>query len=142
MFTNVNSQVPIKRKAPAEVNEESENNASKRLKISLDDRASKFKSSASSKARSRRRDISVISVTGSVIANDNDGHLVYKIGEIIQGRYQVESLLGEGTFGKVLKVKDILSSKPVALKIIKNIKKYREAAKLEINVLSKLNYLV
>ena len=139
MFTNVNSQVPIKRKAPAEVNEESENNASKRLKISLDYRATNFKSSATSKPRSRRRDISVISVTGSVIANDNDGHLVYKIGEIIQGRYQVECLLGEGTFGKVLKVKDILLSKPVALKIIKNIKKYREAAKLEINVLSKLS---
>ena len=81
----------------------------------------------------------MMSATGSVIANDNDGHLVYKIGELIQDRYRVESLLGEGTFGKVLKVKDILSSKPVALKIIKNIKKYREAAKLEINVLSKLS---
>ena len=64
-----------------------------------------------------------MSVTGSVIANDNDGHLVYKIGELIQNRYQVESLLGEGTFGKVLKVKDTLSSKPIALKVIKNIKR-------------------
>ena len=107
----------------------------------MDDKAPKFKSSASSKARSRRREISIMSVPGSVIANDNDGHLVYKIGELIQDRYQVESLLGEGTFGKVLKVKDTFSSKPIALKIIKNIKKYREAAKLEINVLSKLSEL-
>lgn len=140
MLENVNAQVPNKRKAP-EVIEEGQNNDTKRQKRSLDDRASKVKSSASSKARSRRRDISVISATGSVIANDNDGHLVYKIGELIQDRFRVESLLGEGTFGKVLKVKDILSSKPVALKIIKNIKKYREAAKLEINVLSKLSEL-
>ena len=80
-----------------------------------------------------------MSVTGSVIANDDDGHLVYEVGEVLQARYQIESLLGEGTFGKVLKVKDLLSSKFVALKIIKNVQKYREAAKLEINVLSKLS---
>jgi len=36
-------------------------------------------------------------------------------------------------------VQDIYKKRSVALKIIKNVKKYREAAKLEINVLSKLN---
>jgi len=46
--------------------------------------------------------------------------------------------LGEGTFGKVVKVKDLYKNEVVALKIIKNVKKYREAAKLEINVLEKL----
>ena len=62
-----------------------------------------------------------MSVTGSVIANDDDGHLVYEVGEVLQARYQIESLLGEGTFGKVLKVKDLLSSKFVALKMSKKV---------------------
>ncbi len=46
--------------------------------------------------------------------------------------------MGEGTFGKVVKVRDVYKNEIVALKIIKNVKKYREAAKLEINVLEKL----
>lgn len=48
--------------------------------------------------------------------------------------------LGEGTFGKVVEVADEKTSpnRRLALKIIKNVSKYREAAKLEINVLNKL----
>ncbi|VVC94480.1 unnamed protein product [Leptidea sinapis] len=46
--------------------------------------------------------------------------------------------LGEGTFGKVVEVKDLEMEHRMALKIIKNVEKYREAAKLEINVLEKL----
>ena len=50
------------------------------------------------------------------------------------------SISGEGTFGKVAKVRDLANGGATfALKIIKNIHKYREAAKLEINVLRKLN---
>lgn len=48
--------------------------------------------------------------------------------------------LGEGTFGKVAECKDMSrDGETVALKIIKNVDKYRDAAKLEINVLEKLN---
>lgn len=47
--------------------------------------------------------------------------------------------LGEGTFGKVVQVKDTRqNSAQLALKIIKNVPKYRDAARLEINVLRKL----
>lgn len=78
---------------------------------------------------------------------------------------KVLATLGEGTFGRVVKVKDMekydhlmrrqkkeiyLSNvnffliyyrhRSIALKIIKNVDKYREAAKLEINVLEKLNF--
>ena len=96
-------------------------------------------SSAASRHRRRQRDVSVASsVAASVIAKDGEGHLVYSEGEVLQARYRVRSLLGEGTFGKVLQVDDLLTSKTVALKIIKNVKKYREAAKLEVNVLNKL----
>ncbi|ESO85325.1 hypothetical protein LOTGIDRAFT_221368 [Lottia gigantea] len=52
---------------------------------------------------------------------------------------EVVGTLGEGTFGKVAECKDLHApGNRVALKIIKNVEKYREAAKLEINVLEKL----
>merc|ERR1719151_236570 len=54
------------------------------------------------------------------------------------GRYKIISELGEGTFGKVVKCEDLYKGRMIAIKIIKNVKKYREAAKLEINVLNKL----
>ena len=72
------------------------------------------------------------------IQDDEEGHLMYKVGDILQARYEIKSDLGEGTFGKVVKVVDKYNHREVALKIIKNVQKYREAAKLEINVLSKI----
>jgi len=73
------------------------------------------------------------------ITDDSDGHLAYLPGDFVSDRYEIMSTLGEGTFGKVVKVKDHENEDYVAMKIIKNIHKYREAAKLEINVLQKLN---
>ncbi|KAI1290149.1 Serine/threonine-protein kinase Doa [Halotydeus destructor] len=71
--------------------------------------------------------------------DDEDGHLVYRIGQILQERYKVLGTLGEGTFGKVVRVHDMRNEQVIALKIIKNVEKYREAAKLEINVLEKIS---
>jgi len=73
------------------------------------------------------------------ITDNSDGHLAYLPGDFVSERYEIQSTLGEGTFGKVVKVRDHDSDSYVAMKIIKNIHKYREAAKLEINVLQKLN---
>jgi hypothetical protein len=72
------------------------------------------------------------------IEDDDEGHLIYSSGDILQNRFKIANTLGEGTFGKVVKVKDMFKNEVIALKIIKNVKKYREAAKLEINVLEKL----
>ncbi|XP_054158059.1 dual specificity protein kinase CLK2-like isoform X2 [Oppia nitens] len=72
------------------------------------------------------------------IEDDADGHLIYKDGDVLQERYKIVSTLGEGTFGKVVRVVDLRSDELMALKIIKNVKKYRDAAKLEINVLEKI----
>jgi len=74
----------------------------------------------------------------SEIQDDKEGHLIYKTGDILQGRYKILGELGEGTFGKVVKCEDLYKGRTIAIKIIKNVKKYREAAKLEINVLNKL----
>ncbi|XP_055766139.1 dual specificity protein kinase CLK2-like [Salvelinus fontinalis] len=70
----------------------------------------------------------------------DDGHLAYQNGDVLQERYEVISLLGEGTFGKMVRCVDRRRAGAcVALKIIKNMEKYRQAAKLEINVLEKIN---
>ena len=73
------------------------------------------------------------------LTDNSDGHLAYLPGDWVTDKYEIMSTLGEGTFGKVVKVRDTENDNHVAMKIIKNIHKYREAAKLEINVLKKLN---
>ncbi|TRY79192.1 hypothetical protein TCAL_07376 [Tigriopus californicus] len=95
-------------------------------------------SSRSSRHQSSRHRYPSSRASVKVIEDDEDGHLVYSNGYVIQNRFKILSTLGEGTFGKVVKVKDLYKNEVVALKIIKNVKKYREAAKLEINVLEKL----
>ncbi|XP_069700164.1 dual specificity protein kinase CLK2 isoform X9 [Periplaneta americana] len=72
------------------------------------------------------------------VEDDEDGHLIYRHGDVLQDRYKILATLGEGTFGKVVKVKDLHADHVMALKIIKNVEKYREAAKLEINALEKI----
>ncbi|CAB3368562.1 Hypothetical predicted protein [Cloeon dipterum] len=72
--------------------------------------------------------------------DDDEGHLMYRHGDCLQHRYRILATLGEGTFGKVVKVKDMdRNDRVFALKIIKNVEKYREAAKLEINALEKIS---
>jgi CDC-like kinase len=70
--------------------------------------------------------------------DDESGHLIYKPGNVINSRYEVLRTVGEGTFGKVAECIDIRKQGRIALKIIKNVDKYRESAKLEINVLEKI----
>ncbi|XP_059611272.1 probable serine/threonine-protein kinase dyrk2 isoform X2 [Phlebotomus argentipes] len=72
------------------------------------------------------------------IRDDKEGHLIYHTGDILHNRYKILATLGEGTFGRVVKVKDLQMDHCMALKIIKNVEKYREAAKLEINALEKI----
>ncbi|XP_043933137.1 dual specificity protein kinase CLK3 isoform X2 [Protopterus annectens] len=74
------------------------------------------------------------------VEDDKEGHLMYQLGDWLQERYEIVGNLGEGTFGKVVECVDhCRSNSRVALKIIKNVEKYREAARLEINVLEKIN---
>ncbi|CAF0964137.1 unnamed protein product [Adineta steineri] len=75
------------------------------------------------------------------IRDDDEGHLIYVPGDILHHQYEIRRTLGEGTFGKVVEVRDLRGdgSTRLALKIIKNVEKYREAARLEINVLKTIN---
>ncbi|RWS24635.1 LAMMER dual specificity kinase-like protein [Leptotrombidium deliense] len=80
------------------------------------------------------------------VEDDEEGHLIYRNGDFETKQFsyftlfncKLETLEGSGTFGKVVRVLDLRTEQLVALKIIKNVEKYREAAKLEINVLEKL----
>ncbi|XP_025829002.1 serine/threonine-protein kinase ppk15 isoform X4 [Agrilus planipennis] len=95
-------------------------------------------SAATAIARKYHSRLAAVSSRAPSVEDDEEGHLIYRAGDVLQDRYKILGTLGEGTFGKVVKVKDIDIEHIMALKIIKNVEKYREAAKLEINVLEKL----
>ena len=71
-------------------------------------------------------------------ANDADGHLRYALGDALTNEYKIISLLGEGTFGRVLECWDAISERRCAIKVIRNVQKYRDAAMVEIEVLKTL----
>ncbi|KAJ0511458.1 putative dual-specificity kinase CMGC-CLK family [Helianthus annuus] len=51
---------------------------------------------------------------------------------------RISSKMGEGTFGQVLECLDNEKKEPVAIKAVRSINKYREAAMIEMDVLQKL----
>ncbi|XP_027081209.2 serine/threonine-protein kinase AFC3-like isoform X1 [Coffea arabica] len=67
--------------------------------------------------------------------DDPEGHYVFSIGENLTPRYKILSRMGEGTFGRVLECWDREARNYVAIKVVRSIHKYREAAKIEVNVL-------
>ncbi|KAI5560862.1 hypothetical protein POPTR_016G079900v4 [Populus trichocarpa] len=70
--------------------------------------------------------------------DDKDGHYVFAIGDNLTPRYRILSKMGEGTFGQVLECFDNEKKELVAIKIVRSIHKYREAAMTEIDVLQRL----
>uniref|UniRef100_A0A672YQQ3 dual-specificity kinase n=1 Tax=Sphaeramia orbicularis TaxID=375764 RepID=A0A672YQQ3_9TELE len=62
------------------------------------------------------------------VRDDEEGHLICRSGDVLQERYEIVSTLGEGTFGRVMQCVDHRrAGSHVALKIIKNVEKYKEA---------------
>jgi len=95
--------------------------------------ASDYSRSTSSNIRSKEEG----SRTGSPPwrSDDKDGHYMFKLGENLTPRYKILSKMGEGTFGQVLECWDRKSKDLVAIKIVRGLKKYREAAMIEVDVL-------
>jgi len=54
------------------------------------------------------------------------------------GRYVVEKLLGDGTFGRVLGCTDMQTKENVAVKVVKGVRRYCEHAEAEAEVLSEI----
>ncbi|XP_005795375.1 dual specificity protein kinase CLK4-like isoform X1 [Xiphophorus maculatus] len=76
------------------------------------------------------------------VEDDDEGHLIYHNGDMLKARYEILCTLGEGAFGKVVECIDHDNhGARVALKIIKNIDRYREAAMSEVEVLKRLKTL-
>ncbi|XP_024918856.1 dual specificity protein kinase CLK4-like isoform X2 [Cynoglossus semilaevis] len=95
---------------------------------------SRHRSSSRRSHRRRKRSRSV--------EDDGEGHLIYHNGDMLRARYEIVCTLGEGAFGKVVECFDHANhGARVALKIIKNIDRYREAAKSEVEVLEQLKTL-
>ncbi|KAI9137318.1 kinase-like domain-containing protein [Paraphysoderma sedebokerense] len=67
--------------------------------------------------------------------DDSDGHYIITPNEELTSRYTITRLLGQGTFGRVAECYDHYTGSKVAVKIIRAIPKYREAAAIEIKVL-------
>lgn len=71
--------------------------------------------------------------------DDDDGHYIVVPGADLTERYQMDKLLGQGTFGKVVKAVDRRRGNDcVAIKIIRSVQKYRDASKIELRVLRTL----
>ncbi|KAF9871370.1 hypothetical protein CkaCkLH20_11017 [Colletotrichum karsti] len=71
--------------------------------------------------------------------DDKDGYYKLRIGEIMNGRYQVQSALGKGMFSGVARAVDITNKKLVAIKIMRNNDALRKGGFTEIAILQKLN---
>ncbi|CAN8274012.1 unnamed protein product [Cochlearia groenlandica] len=70
--------------------------------------------------------------------DDKDGHYLFELGDDLTPRYKIYSKMGEGTFGQVLECWDRERKEMVAVKIVRGVKKYREAAMIEIEMLQQL----
>jgi len=76
------------------------------------------------------------------VEDDEEGHLIYHNGDMLRTRYEIVCTLGEGAFGKVVECIDhSKDGMRVAVKIIKNLDRYREAAMSEVEVLEQMNKL-
>ena len=68
--------------------------------------------------------------------DDKDGHYIVKPNANLTSRYKVMRLLGQGTYGKVMKCFDKQEGSYYAVKVIRAIQKYRDASRIELRVLS------
>ncbi|XP_050300387.1 serine/threonine-protein kinase minibrain isoform X2 [Anthonomus grandis grandis] len=71
---------------------------------------------------------------------DDDNHdYIIKTGEKFLDRYEIDSLIGKGSFGQVVKAYDHVEQCNVAIKIIKNKKPFLNQAQIEVKLLEIMN---
>lgn len=85
----------------------------------------------------KRRKIEERSATEELLTDDN-GHVKYHPGQQV-GLYRLESVLGEGAYGRVLGVKNVKTGRTAALKVIKNERMKRKAAMGELIALTMIS---
>jgi len=71
---------------------------------------------------------------------DDESHdYIIKQGEKFIDRYEIDSLIGKGSFGQVVKAYDSVEESHVAIKIIKNKKPFLHQAQIEYKLLEMMN---
>lgn len=71
---------------------------------------------------------------------DDDNHdYIIRNGEKFLDRYEIDSLIGKGSFGQVVKAYDEVDQCHVAIKIIKNKKPFLNQAQIEVKLLETMN---
>lgn len=79
-------------------------------------------------------------VQGGILeGDDSEGFYKIRVGEILDSRYKVQSVLGQGMFARVARAVNQETKKVVAVKIIRNNAALRKGALTEIAILKKLN---
>ncbi|XP_030232069.1 dual specificity tyrosine-phosphorylation-regulated kinase 4 [Gadus morhua] len=70
--------------------------------------------------------------------DDRKGHYKMVIKDHIAYRYEVLEVMGQGTFGRVLKCRDHKTKQLVAMKVIANDQRFKDEAKAEVEILELL----
>ena len=76
---------------------------------------------------------------GILEGDDKDGYYKFRVGEILDGRYQIQTTLGRGMFSGVVRAVDVTTKESVAIKIMRNNDALRKGGYTEIAILQKLN---
>jgi len=71
--------------------------------------------------------------------SDSADHMVFDEGYKLIDRYILNACVGQGAFGKVISAYDTMEKHEFAIKIIRNVQKYRDSSRYEIYVLSYLS---
>jgi dual-specificity kinase len=76
--------------------------------------------------------------SGPFNADTDEGHYNFSIGDNLTPRFKIMRKFGEGTFGRVMECWDRRRAGYVAIKVIRAVDKYRDAAMVELQVLTTL----
>lgn len=82
------------------------------------------------------RKMRTLPVAPEEVVDDKRGHLKITPGANLTPRFKILDLLGEGTFAQVVECWDRTNCIRVAIKIVRSLQKYRDAALMELNTLA------
>lgn len=89
-------------------------------------------------ARSKKHDASLDHTTNNYGYDDDRGDYLVVNHDHLAYRYEVIDTLGKGSFGQVLHCRDYCTGESVAIKIIRNKKRFHHQALVEIKILDNL----
>ncbi|EGT47343.1 hypothetical protein CAEBREN_31559 [Caenorhabditis brenneri] len=103
-------------------------------------RQSRKRPHPSTEKKSKRVDLvinrSVTPIPAGIFGRD--GYCRVRNGQILQGRYKIEELLGSGAFSSVHKAEDQTTKNTVAVKIIRSEKRYNDSSDKEIGFMKRV----